>query len=175
MKRVMFRERRAVQLDSDEARLTLTEEGGHVAEMLHKQTEVNPLWTPEWPSIEPSRHSRTLHPEYGNGAEAKLLAGLLGHNICLDLFGAPDPEEAAAGILVHGEASVAPYDVLGTEREIVLRASLPKAQLTLDRKVSLANEGVTVFAETVHNTACTDCPIRWTQHLTIGEPFLERA
>ena len=50
---IKFNKRRAVQIENDSVRLTMTVEGGHVAEILHKKTAVNPLWVPPWPSIEP--------------------------------------------------------------------------------------------------------------------------
>src|ERR1041385_3487157 len=106
---ITYRNRQAVQMENDALRVTVLLEGGHIAELLHKATGVNPLWTPPWPSIEPSSYQATKHPEYGVNAESKLLAGLMGHNLCMDIFGGPSEEEAAAGIAVHGEASVAPY------------------------------------------------------------------
>src|SRR5689334_12860410 len=106
-----YRNRRAVQLENDTLRLTALVEGGHIAELFHKPTGVNPLWNPPWPSIEPSMYSPGKHPEYGANAESKLLAGLMGHNLCLDIFGGPSEEEAAAGMTVHGEASVAAYEI----------------------------------------------------------------
>jgi hypothetical protein len=173
MKQVDFHGRRAAQIETDELRLTVTQEGGHIAELLHKDRNINPLWIPKWRSIEPSDYSPVLHPEYGEGAEAQLLAGLFGHNICLDLFGGPGAEEAAAGIPVHGEASVVPYQIAGDERHIVLHADLPKAEMTFERKVELAGNGVVAFSETIHNHSCTDRPIGWTQHVSLGAPFLE--
>ena len=86
-------------------------EGGHIAEILDKRTGINPLWTPPWPSIEPSAYDAARASEYGDGADASLLAGIMGHNLCLDIFGGPSAEEAAAGLPVHGEASVAPYEI----------------------------------------------------------------
>src|SRR6478672_4406560 len=106
-----YRNRRAVRIEDDRLRVTLTIEGGHIAEILDKATGVNPLWTPPWPSIEPSAYSADRHPEYGGNAESRLLSGILGHNLCLDIFGPPSEEEFAAGIGVHGEASVAQYRV----------------------------------------------------------------
>jgi len=44
--------------------------------------------------------------QFGTGPDAKLLAGIMGHNLCLDLFGGPSPEEAEAGLTVHGEGSI---------------------------------------------------------------------
>ena len=84
-----YRGRRAASVENGDLRVTVLEEGGHIAEMLDKRSGVNPLWTPPWPSIEPSTYSAASHAEYGSSSEAKLLAGIMGHNLCLDIFGAP--------------------------------------------------------------------------------------
>jgi hypothetical protein len=172
MKAVVFRGRRAAQISRDELRLTVTEEGGHVAELHHTSAGVSPLWIPTWSSIEPSAYSPALHPEYGADAESRLLAGIFGHNLCLDLFGGPDPEEAAAGRTVHGEAPVAPYEIKGDEHSLHLETNLARAELGFTRTLELAGEGVLSFAETTHNYGATDRPIGWTQHVTLGAPFL---
>src|SRR3954468_18403039 len=106
MNEVSYRDRRAVQIENENIRVTVLVEGGHVAEILHKPSGVNPLWTPPWPSIEPSTYDPKQNPGYGGDAESKLLSGIMGHNLCVDLFGGPSAEEAAAGVTVHGEASV---------------------------------------------------------------------
>src|SRR5690349_7816411 len=102
----VFHGRRAIQIENDLTRVTFTVEGGHIAEILEKSTGVNPLWIPPWPSIEPSTYSASKHPEYGGDSESRLLSGIMGHNLCLDLFGPPSEDEAAAGLPVHGEAGV---------------------------------------------------------------------
>jgi hypothetical protein len=153
-------------------------EGGHVAEILHKASGVNPLWQPPWPTIEPSRYDPLKHPEYGNDSESKLLSGILGHNICLDIFGPPSPEEYAAGIGAHGEGPVATYEldaVAGNSSSVFLAATLPAAQLRFERQIELLpGNSVISFSETVENLAATDRPIAWTQHVTLGPPFLEK-
>src|SRR5882672_2890981 len=132
-----FRGRRASSIENDRLRVTVLVEGGHIAEILDKATGVNPLWTPPWPSIEPSTYDRARHPEYGNDAESKLLAGIMGHNLCIDMFGGPSEEEAAAGMTVHGEASVARYDVSADSNGLIQRAHLPVAQLRVERQIRL--------------------------------------
>ncbi|MDQ2711162.1 MAG: hypothetical protein M3Y24_02820 [Acidobacteriota bacterium] len=175
MKQVFYRNRRALQIENALVRITVTAEGAHVAEILHKPTGVNPLWTPPWPSIEPSAFDALRHSEYGLDADAKLLSGILGHNICLDTFGAPSPEEIAAGIPIHGEAWELPYNVTENTDGFTLDATLPKAELRFERRVRLASEsGVVRFTECVENLSATDRPIAWTQHVTLGPPFLER-
>jgi hypothetical protein len=168
-----FRNRRVAEIENDELRLAVTQEGGHVAEILHKSSGINPLWVSEWPSIEPSEYSEQCYPEYGTG-EAHLVSGMLGHILCLDLFGTPTQEESAAGIPVHGEAAVAPYEISGSPNHLTLRTGLPKAQLSFERTLRLAPDGVVGFQETVENCSDTDRPIGWTQHVTLGAPLLER-
>ena len=169
-----FHGREAVQIENDSLQVTVLREGGHVAEILHKPSGVSPLWIPPWKSIEPSTYDPAKHPEYGGNAESRLLAGIMGHNLCLDLFGPPSPTEAEAGISVHGEGSVAPYEIVNSEQELVARATLPLAGLSFSRNITLDADGQTVhFVETVENLGATDRAIAWTQHVTIGPPFLE--
>jgi hypothetical protein len=119
--------RRAVAIENDEVRVTVLAHGGHIAEVFDKRTGVNPLWTPPWTSIEPPAFDEGIHGDlFGRGSDARLLAGIMGHNLCLDIFGGPSDDEAAAGLSAHGEGS----DV--------------------------------------------DRPIGWTQHVTLGPPFLEK-
>lgn len=167
-----YRGRRAAALENDSVRLTVLVEGGHIAEILHKPTGVNPLWTPPWPSIEPSTFDPKRHTQYGGDAEAKLLAGIMGHNLCLDLFGGPTPEEAAAGITVHGEASVNAYEATFTQNGLVMRVPMPYAQLNVERTLSLDGHDVNI-TESVENDGALDRPIAWTQHVTLGPPFLD--
>lgn len=175
MSEVLFHNRRAVQAENDRVRVTVLVEGGHVAQILHKETGVSPLWIPPWPSIEPSRYDPARHPEYGGDAESRLLAGIMGHNLCLDLFGAPSPEEAAAGMTVHGEASIAPYAITESADRLTATAEMPIAQLRIERTLHLAAGSELVrIHETVENLSALDRPVAWTEHVTLGPPFLEK-
>jgi hypothetical protein len=173
MAEASYRGRRAASIENDRLRVTVLVEGGHIAEILDKRTGVNPLWTPPWPSIEPSTYTPARHPEYGTDAEAKPLAGIMGHNLCLDLFGGPSSEEAAAGITVHGEASVALYEIARADSALLTRTRLPAAQLGFERTIDL-HGGAVRIRETVENLSACDRPIAWTQHVTLGPPFLDR-
>lgn len=174
MSRSLYRNRRAASIENDRLRVTVLEEGGHIAEFFDKRTNINPLWTPAWPSIEPSTFDARIHEAtYGQGAEARLLAGIMGHNVCLDFFGAPSDAEAEAGLTVHGEASVVPYSIDVSTGTVTLRADLPVAQLSFERQITLDGRAVRI-AETIENHAACDRPIGWTQHVTLGPPFLEK-
>jgi len=168
----MYRGRRAVTIENSRLRVTVTREAGHIAEILHKETSINPLWSPPWPSVEPSTVAPGA-PEYGGGAEARLLAGILGHNACIDLFGGPSPEEAAAGMTVHGEASILPYEIDIVNGELHATVSMPMAQLEFERHIELHGDAVCI-RESIRNLSRCDRPIAWTQHVTLGPPFLER-
>jgi hypothetical protein len=168
-----YRNRRAVQIESETLRVTVLTEGGHLAELLHKPTGVNPLWSPPWPSIEPSTYDPKRHPEYGGNAESKLLAGIMGHNLCLDIFGGPSEAEAAAGLSVHGEASVVPYELTVEGGALTQRALFPEAQLRFTRRISFSRPTVLRIVEEVENLTALDRPIAWTQHVTLGDPFIK--
>ena len=172
MTELIYRGRRAVSIENDRLRITVLLEGGHIAEIFDKRSGINPLWTPPWPSIEPSAYDPEKHHEYGRGTDAKLLAGIMGHNVCLDLFGGPSEEEASAGMTAHGEGPVVPYRVSGTDREFTLSADLPLARVAFERSIALHGSAVRI-REIVKNLSDFDRPIAWTQHVTLGPPFLE--
>lgn len=168
-----YRGRRAVSIENKHLRLTVLPGGGHIAEVHDKTAGINPLWAPPWTSIEPSQFDAARHREYGDGVDASLLAGIMGHNLCLDTFGGPSDEEARAGLPVHGEASVVDYDVDGGAAHLTMAARLPLAGLEVERRLELRDRAVWI-RETVHNPGAVDRPIGWTQHVTLGPPFLEK-
>ena len=170
---IRYRDRRAVSIDNGTLRVTVLEEGGHIAEITDLATGVNPLWTPPWASIEPSAYDAARHPEYGGGTDASLLAGIMGHNLCLDIFGGPSDDEAAAGLTAHGEASVARYEIAAASQSLTMSATLPLAQIAVRRVLDLDGRWIRV-RESVENLTGIDRPIGWTQHVTLGPPYLEK-
>ena len=97
----------------------------------------------------------------------------MGHNLCLDIFGGPSPEEAAAGITPHGEASVARYQLDVVGGVLTMRARLPLAHMLIERRIELSERAVRI-REAVENLMGIDRPIGWTQHVTLGPPFLQK-
>jgi hypothetical protein len=165
--------RRSAAIENSQLRVTVLQEGGHIAEILDKETGVNPLWLPPWPSIEHSAYGPAFHSEYGDAADGSLLAGIMGHNICLDIFGGPSAEEAACGFPAHGEGAVAPYTIDAAADTLIESAHLPVAQIAFERRIELHGRAVRI-QESVESLAAFDRPIGWTQHVTLGPPFLER-
>jgi hypothetical protein len=170
---ITYSGRRAAAIENQYLRVTVLREGGHIAEILDKETGINPLWTPPWRTSEPSSYGPEVYAEYGSGVESKLLAGIMGHNLCLDIFGGPSEEEAAAGITVHGEGSVAENEIAEHDGGLTLRANFPLAQIAFERRIKLDRRTVRI-RESVENLTAFDRPIGWTQHVTLGPPFLEK-
>ena len=173
MRTLTYRGRRAAAIENGDLRVTVLWEGGHIAEIHDKAAGVNPLWTPPWPSIEHSSYDPEQHAVYGSDVDANLLAGIMGHNLCLDIFGGPSAEEAAAGLPVHGEASLAPYDVYGSASDLTMKAHLQLAELQIERRIELHGRTVRI-RESVQNLGGTDRPVAWTEHVTLGPPFLKK-
>jgi hypothetical protein len=169
---ISYRGRRAATIENDALRVTVLEEGGHIAEIADKATGINPLWTPGWPSLEPSLYHAGTDAIYGRGVDAPLLAGIMGHNLCFDIFGGPSPEEARAGLPVHGEVSTARFAIELSADAITMSTRLPQAQLGFERRIELIDRAVRV-REQVENLSATDRPVGWTQHVTLGPPFLD--
>jgi hypothetical protein len=172
MAETLFHGRRAVQIENADIRVTVLVEGGHIAELLDKTTGVNPLWTPVWPTIEPSTFDPTRHGDlYGTHGESRLLSGIMGHNLCVDIFGGPSEEEAAAGLTPHGEGSIVLYQIDSTGNQLVQTATFPMAGLAFERRMQL-DRHVAVIRESLTNLGAIDKPIAWTHHVTLGAPFV---
>lgn len=157
--------------------------GGHIAELRFAEggglPTLNPLWTPPWKSMEPFQYSAKSHAKrYGPLTEGKLLSGIAGHNICLDYFGPPSEAEMAQGLSTHGEAPSLKWRksgerLRGGQLSIALSLRLPEAGLEFSREASVrAGEPVVYLKETVTNERKLDHFFHWTQHVTLGPPFV---
>jgi hypothetical protein len=137
------------------------------------------LWVPPWETIEPYRYRADIHSaKYGPMPGGKLIAGLVGHSVCLDYFGSPSAEEARQGLPQHGEAASSRWHTVGSrmsarEAVLTLGVKLPAAGLRFRREIRLRRgEPVVYFKETVTNEGKQDHFFHWTQHVTLGPPFL---
>lgn len=176
---IVFRGRPAVRLESGAVEAVILPGGGHVARLSLADLDLNPLWEPPWPGVEPEDFDPARHVDYG-GAEGRLLAAIAGHNLCLDHFGDVSPAEAAAGGCVHGEAPNLPWRVhdqgaSAEEAWIAYGVECPEAGVRFTRTLRLgAGRPVATFDEEVVNLRRRDSAIGWQQHVTLGPPFVER-
>jgi len=177
-----FQGRKAWKIETNKLRVTVLQGGGHLAELTLRaaagEREVNPLWIPPWPSIEPSTYNRDKHGAiYGTDSEAATLAGIMGHNVCFDYWGAPSGAEFRAGLSYHGEVNTLAWTRLsGGSGEITYRADLPESRTSLLRTLRLRpDQNVLYFEETAENKTAFDRPFGWVQHVTFGPPFVDAA
>jgi hypothetical protein len=158
-----FDGRPAVVLRNDRIELTVLTRGATLANLILRDDaeKLSPYWNTD----------RALKP---NGPLPSPRAGSVGHFLCLDGFGAPSEEEAAAGIPFHGEASKQQFEtVSGTVSTIRLKARLPLAQEDITRTITLLDGENVVYVNTeVENLLAIDHPISWAEHATTGPPFL---
>ena len=157
--------------------------GGHIAELRFAEGSglptLNPHWNPPWKSMEPFQYSARSHAKrYGPTTEGKLLSGIAGHNICLDYFGPPSKEETAQGLSTHGEAPCLKWRksaerLRAGQLSVTLSVRLPEAGLEFSREIGMrAGEPVVYLKETVTNQRKLDHFFHWTQHVTLGPPFI---
>ena len=175
--------RAAYTLNNDLVQMVTLPGGGHIAEFQFLAGTglpvLNPLWVPFWKGIDPVKYRPEKHAkQYGPPSEGKLLSGIAGHNICLDYFGPPSEAEAAQGLSTHGEAPCSQWQetrrrATAQEVSLTLAVQLPVARLRFSRELRLRRgESVAYFSETVVNENKADHFFHWTQHVTLGPPFL---
>lgn len=183
--RDMWRGRQCFRLGNGLLELVVLTGGGHIAQLRLKRPpgrpSISPLWVPPWKTIEPYAYRTTRHTaRFGSITEGKLLCGLSGHNLCLDYFGSPSPEEAQQGLSQHGEAPSLRWrkisqSIADDRLELVLSVRLPAAGLRFRRRITLRrDQPVVYFRETVGNERKCDHFFHWTQHVTLGPPFISK-
>ncbi len=171
--------RQAWKLENKAIQLLVLPGGGHIASLSLKSGTgkgVNPFWLPPWQSVEPSNGKINSDFPAAPDPAGPLLASIMGHNICVDFFGAPSKAEAAAGIPVHGEAPCLNWKAeKTTSTSVRYSVQLPKAQMKMTRNISFTpNSSAVWISETLENQTPFDRPIGWQQHPSFGPPFLEK-
>jgi hypothetical protein len=172
---IEFQDRNAWQIGSEEIRATILECGAHVAEIVCKAAgEINPLWVQNRPTIDSDRFDPAIHGHiYGTDSEARLISGLLGHNLCFPYWGRPSAAEEAAGMTFHGESNILRWKMLdGQPHWLKLAVTLPNCSIRFEREVRCVGN-VIYFSEAATNLSAWDRPVGWCEHVTLGPPFLE--
>jgi hypothetical protein len=154
--------RRAVVLESDEARVAIDLAGGSIVDFHLRKQGLNPL---QWE--EPG---------------AKTAPRPMGHFLCLDRWGAPSPAEQKNGMPFHGEAARVEWQVRqpphreGDWIVAEMGATLPLAGLKIERRIRLSTRGAFFTTrDAVTNTNRLGRIYNMVQHATIGPPFLDES
>ncbi len=171
-----FQNRSAWTIETAKLRVTILESGGHVGEIVLKGPgEVNPLWVQSRPTIDADQYDPARHEKlYGGGSGARLMSGLVGHNLCFPYWGDPSPAEARAGMTFHGETGIVRWkQISAADNALTVSADLPESRTRFTRTVRVDGQ-IAYFDETAENQSAWDRPIGWCEHVTLGPPFLER-
>lgn len=154
--------------------------GGHICELSLKTVPgVNPLWRPQWTTIDPDRYIPANHRRlYGPAPDGPLLAGIAGHSLSFDHFGPPSNEEIAAGLTTHGEAPALRWKLEkkfdSPRPTLIYGQTLPKAQIDFSREISIDRSSPVIYCEErATNLSAYDRPISWNEHVTFGPTFLQ--
>ena len=176
-----WRGRRACLLGNETIEVTHLTGGGHIVDLHFRRIDqTNPFWTPHWKTMEPFDFDPSKHSGvYGTPEVGRLLSGIAGHSLCLDLFGMPSEEEVRTGGTLHGEAGVLKWNVRrikqNSHAKLQFSVSLPRSALSFSRSLLLRRgESVVYVRETVKNERPVDQFFQWQQHATFGAPFLSR-
>jgi len=152
------------------------------------------MWQPHWDSKDPSKipydgtaglkRGWVMSKHFGGGDEACLLAGIVGHNLCIDRFGGPHSYEKQQGKLLktvkewkplHGEAGVLPWTLEDAGGDYArVGVTLPEANLKVARTFTMDGGSVSMATE-VTPLDGQERNIEWCEHVTIGDPFLDGA
>ncbi|MCX6046223.1 MAG: hypothetical protein NT075_14015 [Chloroflexi bacterium] len=175
--------RQAYVLENGKLRISALRGGGHLAELRlltdNAKLAINPLYIPRYPTIEPYAYDPVQHTHlYGEGPNARLTAGYMGHLLCFPTFGPPTPDEAAHHFTFHGEAVAVEWQqhkapqISPEAITFYYTAELPQTQYRVERALTLrANETVVYVEEWIENLALFDRPFNRNQHATFGPPF----
>ena len=179
---VRWKGRDAVRLANGIVELILLTGGGHLAAFRFPDGDDRPsqnvLWEAPWTTLDPGQDwSPEMSRLYGASETGKFIAGYTGHALCLDYFGEPTAEKAAAGLGIHGEAAISQWKVVGSAEprraQCQLAVSLPISRLAFEREIFLGNgQSVAYVQETVSNERDQEHRCDWVQHVTFGLPFV---
>ena len=163
-----FHGRPAVVLTNDRIELKVLPYGGAMVSLILRDDaeRMSPLWDSFGADLEAGKPIRE--------------GGSVGHFACVDGFGAPSQDERAAGLPGHGEAHTLPWVTQssgkqGKRTSLTMAVQLPRVHEAFTRTFEMLDgENVVYVRSKLENLLAFDRPICWTEHATIGTPFLER-
>ena len=152
----------------------LAGKGADILSITDRATGVNPLWRSRW-----GHHQLRTAQMSADTTTAWLVSCVGGWNF---LFPGGGAESVVQGGLqpMHGEASITSWDVVdhdGVDSAgpwVRLSTHLSRSPFTLERTVRLVGEsGELEVIDRAVNEGGEPFPTAWTQHPTLGPPFLD--
>jgi len=184
----VMRGRQSIMIGNDVIAATIVLGGGHIAliqqaSSLDETAETDfgsPLWVPHWPTFDPAVAEAADEDIFGSEAEGKyVLQHIMGHNLCLDVFGDHSTGETSqSGLAFHGEAGQVTWKVTGVERNgdtssLTVAAHLRHTCLDVTRRFSVKAGCPTVkVEETMRNLVGFQRAMGRAEHVTFGSHWL---
>jgi D-hexose-6-phosphate mutarotase len=145
-------DRRVVLVSNDKLELAVATQGGSIIRLSLQgdPKKISPFGNPELvPSVPDNK---------------KFQGPMIGHFVCVDGFGPASPEERAAGMPMHGEAYLQPWEVVSLTKEgatttVKFRAQLPRVQETFVRTLQMVDGENVVYADSE-----LDRQVAWGEH-----------
>ena len=110
----------------------------------------------------------------------KFQGPMVGHFVCVDGFGSPSAEESKAGLAMHGEAYLQPWDLAASEKQgstttVKFNVKLPLLQEKFTRVLQMVDgESVIYIDSELESEVAFDRTANWGEHPYLFPPFLER-
>jgi hypothetical protein len=160
--------RPAVQVENGQLEVAILKQGGAMLRIRIQGDAqgISPFGNPELvPSVPDNR---------------KLMGPMVGHFVCVDGFGPPSKEEAAAGLPMHGEAYLQPWRQVSAEQAggittVRFAVDLPKSQETFTRSLQMVQGESVIYVDSeLASQTAFDRTANWGEHPFLFPPFLER-
>jgi hypothetical protein len=167
LKEATVYDRRVLLLSNDKLELAIATQGGSIIRLLMQGDPggISPFGNPEMvPSVPDKR---------------KLQGPMVGHFVCVDGFGPASTEERNAGMPMHGEAYLQPWDLVESGRHgatisAKFRVQLPLVQETLVRTLQMVDGESVVYVDSeLESQVSFDRQVAWGEHPYLFSPFLE--
>ena len=110
----------------------------------------------------------------------KLQGAMVGHFVCVDGFGSASADERAAGLAMHGEAYLQPWDLIASNKQgstttVKFIANLPLRQETFARTLQMVDGESVIYVDSeLASQVAFDRTANWGEHPFLFPPFLER-
>jgi hypothetical protein len=163
----MVYDRKVLLVANDKLEVAITQQGGSMLRIVIQGDAdgLSPFGNPEkMPKI----------PE-----ERKLQGPMVGHFVCVDGFGPPSQQERAAGVPMHGEAYLQPWNLATAEKQgrtttVKFNVDLPLLQESLTRTLQMVDgENVIYVDSELESKTAFDRVLNWGEHPYLFPPFLE--
>lgn len=111
--------------------------------------------------------------------DRKLQGSMVGHFVCVDGFGSPSEEESAAGLAMHGEAYLQPWELVASEKQgttttVAFTVDLPLLEETFTRVLRMVDGESVIYVDSeLESKTAFDRTVNWGEHPYLFPPFLE--